>query len=168
MIRPEAMAQIMRWREIIVAIMLASLGTYWALRGAPIMQYIGGIVIGLAVLLAIVGFQRARFRQKGGGIGFIQVSEARITYFGPLTGGTIALPELIKISYDHKSLPAHWVLHDEIGQSLFIPANAQGTESLFDAFASLDGFQTEAMLRTINTSSHDVSVIWRRNQTTRH
>ncbi|KZZ00350.1 hypothetical protein A3747_05445, partial [Sulfitobacter sp. HI0076] len=110
-----------------------------------------------------LGVQRARFRGEGDGAGAVQVVEGQITYFGPLTGGTVALRELQRLSLDRQMFPAHWRLEPRDDKApLLIPVNAAGSEALFDAFAALPGLRTERMLFELRKTRHDAVVIWER------
>ena len=42
-----------------------------------------------------------------------------------------------------------------------LPVNAQGAEALFDLFAALPGFPTEAMLQALNRTEGPVVTLWR-------
>lgn len=109
--------------------------------------------------------QRMRFRLGGGGPGVVQVDEGQIAYFGPLTGGAVALSELERLTLDHAAKPPHWLL-DQPGQSaLAIPVNATNTDALFDAFATLPGLRMERMLAELRKSGGHQVVIWERAPT---
>ena len=101
-----------------------------------------------------------------GGPGVVQVDEGQISYFGPLDGGAIALSELERLTLDHTSKPAHWVL-DMPGQpQLHIPVTATGADALFDAFSALPGLRTERMLSEMRHSGAHQVVIWERHSGT--
>ena len=160
--RPEAIATLRRWREAIVGAILASLGLWW-------MTGPGGLFLvpAAAFLLAgggliAVGLQRARFRSDQDGTGAVELDEGKITYFGPLSGGSIALADIERLTLDTGQYPAHWLL-EQVGQSgLMIPINAVGAETLFDAFARLPGLKTERMLAELKSKNSQAVVIWER------
>jgi len=164
--RPEAKAVLWRWREVLVAAGLVLLGLWWLIGPGGLLVFPAvALVIGGAAL-GFVGMQRARFRgpgnEVGGGPGAVQVDEGQIAYFGPLTGGVVALTALERLSLDGASRPAHWQL-DVPGQPLLqIPVNAAGTEALFDAFATLPGLRTERMLAELRSGHRHAVVIWER------
>lgn len=83
-------------------------------------------------------------------------------YFGPLTGGTVALRELESLTYEGGMHPAHWRLTQKGRDALLIPVNAAGADALFDAFAALPGLKTERMLSTMHASAPHAVVIWHR------
>ncbi|MFT6675485.1 MAG: hypothetical protein ACJAVM_001677 [Sulfitobacter sp.] len=161
--RPEAQAQVWRWREVIVAVFVVALGG-WLISGPGLLLAIPGyaLVCGGAAL-AWLGVQRARFRGADGGAGAVQVDEGQVSYFGPLTGGVVALRELDSLSLDGAMFPAHWRLTQSGVPPLLIPVNAAGAEALFDAFATLPGLRTERMLSLLKANSHQSVVIWQRH-----
>ncbi|MGC1494777.1 MAG: hypothetical protein WA790_03140 [Sulfitobacter sp.] len=160
--RPEAQAALWQWRECIAGVCIALFGL-WLVMGPGFLLAVPGWALVLGGLVAIwLGAQRARFRGKDGGAGAVQVDEGQVTYFGPLTGGTVALREMDRLSLERSMFPAHWRL-DQPGQSpLLIPVNAAGSEALFDAFATLPGLRTERMLSELHATRHQAVVIWRR------
>lgn len=160
--RPEAQAELWRWRECILGGGLLLFGL-WLVLGPGLLLAVPGYALILAGAAAVwLGIQRARFRGADGGAGAVQVDEGQITYFGPLTGGTVALREMDQLSLERAMFPAHWRL-DQPGQApLLIPVNAAGSEALFDAFASLPGLKTERMLTELHATRHQAVVIWRR------
>ncbi|MEM6304608.1 MAG: hypothetical protein AAF744_07810 [Pseudomonadota bacterium] len=161
-LRPEARTALWRWREVLVGTGLL-LGGLWLVAGPGRLMVLPGYA-GLAVGAGLIwlGVQRARFRGPEGGVGAVQVDEGRVTYFGPLSGGTIALRELQQLSLERATHPAHWRL-DQPGQPpLLIPVDAAGAEALFDAFASLPGLKTERMLAELQATRDQPVVIWQR------
>ena len=119
-----------------------------------------GLVAG--AVLVWLGIQRARFRGPGGGVGAVQVDEGEVTYFGPLSGGSVALREMEELSLERAMFPAHWKLVQRGRPPLLIPVNAEGSVALLDAFASLPGLQTERMLAELQASRHQPVVIWQK------
>lgn len=164
MIRPEARAQILRWREALVGGAIGALGLWWVIGpgGLLILPAIGLIVAGAALIW--VGVQRARFRSTGQGPGSVRVDEGQITYFGPLTGGVVALRELSRLTLEKGLYPAHWRLTQPGQPDLLIPVNAEGAEALFDAFATLSGLRTERMLHGLQGADPHSIVIWQRGE----
>ncbi len=162
MIRPEATAVIGRFREALVGAGVLVVGVYWGFfTGGGLLHWLGYAVCLIGVALVITGLQQARFRQGSGGPGIVQVVEGRITYFGPLSGGVADIDALSALTLDPSAKPAHWRL-DQPGQPpLMIPINAEGSESLFDAFAHLPGIRTEFMLRELERGPAHPVVIWR-------
>ncbi len=162
-IRPEARAALWHWREMIAAAGLALAGLRWVIASTGFWNVTGWALLLLAVIVAVVGGQRLRFRLGGAGPGVVKVDEGQIAYFGPLTGGAVATSELARLSLDHTAKPSHWML-DQAGQpTLAIPVNAAGSEALFDVFASLPGLRTEKMLEEMHRKGPHQVVIWERS-----
>ncbi|WP_238367997.1 hypothetical protein [Mesobacterium pallidum] len=160
-LRPEARAQLWRWREVLVALPVAVLGLNWVFaRG--IMPWIGGLLLAVAAALVLAGLQRVRFRRGAGGAGVVQVVEGQISYFGPLSGGAVALSELSRVTLDPSGRPLHWQLTQPGQPRLDIPVNAEGAEALFDAFQHLPGLRTERMLRLLEMPPEAPVTIWQR------
>ena len=157
-IRPEARAAIKRWREVIVGAGLAFLGGWW-MSNAGLMSYVGTATAMLGAALVVLGLQRARFRGQSGGPGSVDVDEGQITYFGPLTGGAIAIRELRELALIRSRQTPHWRLSTR-AEELFIPTDAAGADDLFDAFTALPGLRTERMLAALRESGAHDTVIW--------
>lgn len=160
--RPEAMAAIMRWREVLVGVGLAVLGLWWILGPGDLLALVGAGLVLVAGGLILIGIQRGRFRGPGGGAGAVQVDEGQITYFGPLTGGAVALREMERLTLDRAMYPPHWRLDQRGSPALLIPVNAAGADALFDAFATLPGLRTERMLSELSEDGRAAVVIWER------
>jgi hypothetical protein len=161
-IRPEVRAQVWRWRELCGGLCALVLGLFWVLVPGGLLGGIGAFVMGIGLVLVWVGAQRGRFRNAGTGPGIVQIDEGRIIYFGPLTGGTLALAEIERLTLDPSARPSHWVLARTGEPPLSIPVNAAGAEALFDAFTALPGFRTERMLAELNSRAPHPVVIWER------
>ena len=161
-IRPEARTAIWRWREVLIGATVAALGLYWVLGPGLLLGWVGWVLIFAGLALGVVGLQRARFRAGSDGPGVVTVDEGQIAYFGPLTGGAVAVSEIERLTLDPTAKPAHWAL-DQPGQpTLFIPVNATGAEALFDMFAALPGLKTERMLWALKGQRAHPVVIWER------
>ncbi|MFK7940713.1 MAG: hypothetical protein AB8B82_15130 [Roseovarius sp.] len=159
-VRPEANAALWRWREVIIGGVLAAVGIWWALKAQGPVFWIGWVGAAAGLALIVAGLQRSRFRIPGQGPGIVSVTEGQITYFGPLTGGAIALSELTQISFDPSGRPGHWVLTQPGQLDLYIPISADGADALFDAFASLPGMRTEHMLSEMKRQGGAPGLIW--------
>lgn len=162
MIRPEAAALLHRWREVIAGLALAALGVWTLMSPALLLKGLGGAMAFAGLALAVVGLRRARFAAKGTGPGIVQLVEGQISYFGPESGGFIALDDLAEITLGPGG--RDWLLRDISGQRLAIPRAAAGAEGLFDAFARLDGLDMPTLLRLIEgtNDSGGPRTVWRR------
>lgn len=161
MIRPEAAAALLRWREVLVGVLVVLLGLYWAVLKFGLLQWTGVAVTLAGLALVYSGVQRLRFLHGGGGAGIVQVVEGRITYFGPLTGGVVDMDALEQLAIDHSAKPAHWLLYQPGQPPIAIPVDAEGSERLFDIFAALPGMRTEYLLRRLRPGGDHVDVVWR-------
>ncbi|WP_101065533.1 hypothetical protein [Roseovarius salinarum] len=162
-IRPEARAALLRWREALVAVGLLGVGLWWVVVGAGALRIVGAALLVAGTGLAAAGVQRARFRTGGAGPGVVRVDEGQIVYFGPVTGGAVALSEITEISLDRSGRPGHWVIAQPGQPDLCIPLNAEGADALFDAFASLPGLRTDHMLARMRDTSSRTERIWVRD-----
>jgi len=160
--RPEAKAALWKWREVLVAALMALLGLWWIIGPGRLLALPGWALVIGGVALAFVGVQRARFRGTGDGAGAVQVDEGQIAYFGPLTGGVVDMRAMERLSLDTTATPAHWRLDAPKQAPVMIPVNAAGSDALFDAFATLPGLRTERMLSELRGGRSHVVVIWER------
>ena len=161
-IRPEARAALWRWREVISGALLVFLGSYWFFGAGGLLTIVGAAAGLTGAALVFLGLQRGRFRGKQGGIGSVDIDEGQVTYFGPMTGGAVALRDMTELALLRTGVTLHWRLSTQETQ-LFIPADAYGSDALFDAFTALPGLRTEKMLAVLsNDEAHD-TVIWRRS-----
>ena len=161
-VRPEVQHAIWRWREALVALGIVGLGAYWAFGTGALLHWVGYFVLAAGGVLLVTGLQRGRFRGSQNGPGVVHVDEGVVAYFGPLTGGAVAMRAMSELLLDPTGKPPRWVLSQPGQADLHIPLNAAGAENLFDAFASLPGIRTEFMLSQIKALPDQPVVIWRR------
>ena len=160
MIRPEAARTLRRWREPLVAAGLVALGTYWGLTSHGILGWVGWAMVFAGLGLGAVAVQRLRFGQGGGGPGIVTVDERRVVYWGPHGGGVADLDLLAQLELSPGTTGPVWRLTAEMGESLEIPANAEGAGALFDVFAALPGIHTGEMLHALNHPPEGPLTIW--------
>ncbi|MBU2891456.1 hypothetical protein [Celeribacter halophilus] len=167
--RPEVKAMLWRWREVVVALVVVALMALWAFSSFGIMRWVALGFTALAVIFAVAAIQRARFNRGSGGFGAVEVDEGVVSFFSPLTGGQVEIEALTSVLLIPTGKgQAHWQL-DVPGQApLTIPVNAHGAEALFDVFVSLDGLDTEKMLRQIKQTPDHPVVIWRKRTAVLH
>lgn len=162
-LRPEATATLMRWREALVGAAVAGVGLWWVLGPGLLLTIPGAALVIAGLGLLWIGVQRGRFRADGAGLGQVQIDEGQITYFGPLTGGSVALREMVRLTLHKHMRPDHWEL-DQPGQApVLIPVNALGADGLFDAFSTLPGLRTERMLHALQERGGQAVVIWEKH-----
>ena len=178
MIRPQVRDWLHRWREVIAAAAVAGGGLWLMGLGGWVLTPVGLGLIALAFGLVVLALRRLRFWHGVAAPGVVEVVEGQISYFGPDAGGFIALPDLVELRLVVLHGRRHWRLKQADGQALLIPAAAAGAGLLFDAFASLPGMDSQALVaaleggpgaaagRALATAGHDASVIgpviWRR------
>jgi len=166
-IRPEAQATLMQWREALLGILILLLGVWW-ISGSGILRWVGVAVTLGGAALFYIGYQRARFRVGKGGPGVVTVDEGQVSYFGPLSGGMVAIDDLAMVVLDPAQTPPVWILQQPRQADVMIPVNAEGAELLFDAFAALPGIRTEFMLSSLKADRTQPVVIWAKPVTRLH
>lgn len=144
--RAEARAVLWRWRDVLVGLVVVLLGLWGVLTGLGVLYLLGWVMILVGIGLTVTGWQRARFRAGAGGAGVVQVDEGELRYFGPMSGGMVALSDMVRLELDGRGAGAAWRLHQPGQEVLQIPVDAENAEALFDVFASLPGVRTEKML----------------------
>lgn len=162
--RPEAMAAVVRWREVFVAAVIIALGVWIAARpGGMIVTGFGYVLIGLGAVAMVPAVRRARFMRAGDGPGVVQIDEGRILFMGPETGGAMALDDLsvLSVRRDRDGATA-WVLADAT-QLLVIPLDAADADALFDAFAALPGLNIDRLITAVQSRTHGSQRLWARD-----
>lgn len=158
-VRPEVRAGLWRWREALAGSVLCAFGLLWLTGASGFIFLLGGVLATLGAMLCFIGIQRGRFRGRSGGPGTVDVDEGQVTYFGPLTGGAVALRDLEELALIRSRQTPHWRL-STADKDIFIPVNADGTEALFDAFTVLPGLKVQRMLAALQDSGGQDTVIW--------
>jgi hypothetical protein len=152
MIRPEVLAALRRWREVMLAACLALLGLWLATRSGPIPLSAGLALMALAAAWALSGWRRMRFAQDIAAPGFVEVIEGEVRYFGPTFGGAVSLSDLTELRLMTLHGRRLWRLKQRDGQALLIPIDAAGAEALFDGFTTLPGLDMAAVLAALSPS----------------
>ena len=173
MIRPEVFALLRRAHEVILALAVIGCGAWLIWLGGYVLWPVGAVVAALGVSWAVLAWRRMRFAQGTDAPGVVEVDEGQVGYLGPASGGFVSLPELIELRLLTLRGRRMWRLKQADGQALLIPVDAAGSERLFDAFASLPGMDSGALVQALgaNASSGqtlpaaqmpEIKVIWRR------
>jgi hypothetical protein len=166
-VRPEALAAIQRFREVAVAAGAALFGLWLIALGGVFFSVIGALLVAGAVGLAVTAIRRLRFGRGGDAPGIVRIDEGAVAYFGPETGGVVALSELVQVEAVSRHGIAAWRLTQADGAALLIPVGALGSEALFDVFAILPGARASAFLdahRGVDPAG-GVRQLWRRDGT---
>lgn len=152
-IRPEIIAATRRHAEVILGAALAAFGMWVASWGGYFFVPIGALCLGVGLGGAILAYRRLRFQQVGDAPGMVRVTEAQIAYFGTRVGGFVGLPDLAEIRLLTLRGRRIWKLKQGDGQSLHIPVEAFGAETLFDAFATLPGLDTARLVASLGSET---------------
>ncbi|MFZ1467392.1 MAG: hypothetical protein WAT09_00265 [Paracoccaceae bacterium] len=150
MIRPEARAALTRWSEPAIGATVLASGLWAATRGGWLLAVAGGAVAALGVAWVVLGLRRMRFLGRHDAPGLVELDEGRITYLGPRMGGSISLPDLAEIRLLTLRGRRVWRLRQGDGQALLVPLDAAGAEALFDAFATLPGLSSAALVAALD------------------
>lgn len=166
LIRSGARNFLQRWREVAFALASALFGAWVALRGGWFYGTVGLLVTAFALGLALSAWRRLRFARAADAPGIVELDEGAIAYFGPETGGVVALSELSAVFAVVESSGLVWRLHQNDGRSLSIPAAARGAEQLFDVFGALPGASTEVFLSAMRNPPDGERRLWQRQRDT--
>ena len=161
-LRPEALAFLARWREVGIALAAAAFGLWVATRGGYFYAVLGGAVVAFALGLALAAWRRLRFARAPGAPGVVTVDEGAIAYFGPETGGIVALSELAEVQAVATPDGLAWRLLQTDGGAVTIPAAARGADQLFDVFSALPGASARPFLDALDHPPGGVQRLWRR------
>lgn len=163
MIRADAKEALWRWREVAYALGVGCVGVYWVTTYFGILQIVGYAVTCIAILLAVVGIQRGRFRNSATGQGVVTYIEGQVTYFGPYSGGMIAIDDISAIRLEKSGKTKAWMIEQPAQPAVMIPVDAQGADQLFDVFAALPGLKIEYMLSKLSHDREGSVLIWQRD-----
>lgn len=151
LIRPEITQGAFRAREVILGGLLALAGLWTALQGGFLLPPFGLALAGLGLIWAVTAWRRMRFAQGVAAPGVVEIDEGQIGYLGPAAGGYVAIPDLTELRLIDMRGRRLWQLRQADGQALLIPVDATGADRLFDAFASLPGMDTAALVAALDT-----------------
>ncbi|MCY4335551.1 MAG: hypothetical protein OXC60_12890 [Litoreibacter sp.] len=173
MIRPELTAMFQKYREVIAATAFALAGLWAMTWGGWFWQGVGAIVLLIGAALAYTALRRMRFATDEIGPGVVEIDERQISYFSAYEGGVVSINQLARISIignqggqwgDTK----HWLLEEDGGTLLTIPASASGADKLVDAFTALDGLNLDRASAALNSAGAAPQVIWQKPRTALH
>lgn len=163
MIRADAKEALRKWREVWISAVLGALGLYWALNTFGILKWLGWAMLVLGALLCLLALQRLRLARGGGGPGIVKITEGRIAYMGPQTGGVIDIDLLFELRITDRDAPTpFWILAPETGEPLSIPLTAEGADNLYDLFLTLPGLNPGRLSKAMTTATPGLQLIWQR------
>lgn len=172
MMRPEARETLWRLREVGVSVAIAAFGGWLIYLGGYLLTPVGALVIAGAAVMAIQALRRMRFAQPINAPGVVEIDEGEISYMGPQIGGAVSLVDLVELRLISLRGRRLWRLKQADGQAILIPLEAAGSEALFDAFCSLPGLSSGALMAALQpvagAESHAIQlggenrVVWRR------
>jgi len=150
MIRPEVQSLLRRWSEPALGLLVLAMGLWAATRGGWFLAITGATVVVLGAAWVTLGLRRMRFQGAADAPGLVEVDEARITYLGPRIGGSISLPDLAEIRLLTLRGRRVWRLRQGDGLTLLVPLDASGAEAMFDAFSTLPGLGSAALVAALS------------------
>lgn len=165
LIRDDILAAARRGRELIAAGLVALAGLWLMWLGGYLLFPAGAVILAICAVWVRQTLRRLRFSQNRGAPGLVEVDEGQVGYLGPAFGGFVALPELTELRILTLQGQRLWRLKQGDGQALLIPVSAAGADRLFDAFASLPGMDSQALVAAAGGKAGD-GVIWRRGRGT--
>ncbi len=128
------------------------------------MLVLGGLVTVAALALTLLAWRRMRFRLDVDAPGVVEIDEARISYLGPVMGGSIDLSELVEIDVlEVGGSRRCWRLRQSDGQTLLVPLAAAGADRLYDHFATLPGMEAASLMSALDGDAASARTIWRRD-----
>ena len=150
MIRADALTTLKRWREVAGASGVGALGAWLIWLGGWLLTPVGVAFVALAAGWGVIALRRIRFARAVSAPGVVEVDEGQVGYLGPTFGGFVSLRELVDLRLVSLQGAAQWRLKQADGQVLMIPVAAQGSDKLFDAFATLDGIDMGALTAALD------------------
>ncbi|MDU8928485.1 hypothetical protein RXV86_13930 [Alisedimentitalea sp. MJ-SS2] len=169
LIRPEARDAFWRWREVVFGAVVTALGANWAFTAYGILNWLGWVVLIIGLGLLITGLQRARVRPRSGGVGVVDLDEARLSYLLPQGGIVVPLSQIVRIDIDTFAGGSMvWVFTDEDGHKARIPAGAAKAEKLLDALSHFPGASYNRVIEASSAKGDNSFVIWQKNTARLH
>ena len=162
MIRPEILAALTRWREVIASAAVIAVGLWIGSAPGPVLTMFGAIIIAFGAAAAFASYRRARFRLEIDAPGLVEIDEGQISYLSPAMGGSVELSQLSEIQVLVVAGNRRcWRLKQSDGQTLLVPLAAAGADALVDSFASLPGLDGSKLQTALATTSVEPVTLWR-------
>ena len=163
LIRDDLVAAARRGRELIAVAVAGACGLWLMWLGGYLLFPAGAVLLAVSAFWGVQTWRRLRFAQTVEAPGMVEVDEAQVGYLGPAFGGFVALPDLIELRVLTVQNKRLWRLKQNDGQALLIPVAAAGSDRLFDAFASLPGMDTQALVAAAAGTAGD-GIVWQRGR----
>lgn len=163
MIRPEISALLSRYGETLAALGVVAVGLWFLSAPGPVLAGFGALVALAGAGWAVAALRRARFHSDGSAPGVVDVIEGAVRYMGPMTGGAVALSELVAIDVlIVGGTQRCWRLRQSDGTTILIPQRAEGAERLHDVFSALPGMRDRDLSAALRHSGDAPFRVWRR------
>ncbi|WP_108260508.1 hypothetical protein [Mangrovicoccus ximenensis] len=164
LIRPEIRAGMWRGREMLAGAGIGLAGLWIALSTFGVTRWLGWAVLLAGLGVCVSGWQRMRLRPKEPGLGLVETDEGRITYWGPLDGGSIERDLMTGLAIDLGSHPPVWILSQQGGPDLHIPVTAAGQDALLDTLDSLPGLTAARLIAARRREGGGRHPLWSANR----
>lgn len=152
-IRPEVSALAYRAREAIASLIAIGIGFWFFSQSGYLLKPIGFVIIAISLGWFKLALRRMRFTQEVTAPGMVEIDEGQVGYLGPQVGGFASLEELLEIRLMTLQGRRMWRLKQRDGQVILIPVDAEGADKLFDAFSSLPGMDSAALVAALHPVS---------------
>jgi hypothetical protein len=162
--RKDAVETLKRFSGLIIAILTICLGLYWILNSYGLLMIVGYPVTLIGIVLGYSAIQRLRFHHNNEGQGIVHFVEGQITYFGPKSGGIVAISDITRVVLRKIAGNSLWIIEQPAQPALVIPTNARGSDRLFDAFVLLPNWDVEFTLSRLEDNQSHEDVIWQSDQ----
>ncbi|MBS8226785.1 hypothetical protein [Vannielia litorea] len=168
LIRPEARAQIFRWRECIAGAVIIAVGVWLGLRTSGLAWWFSVALIAVGLLGFWAGLQRARIRPRSGGRGVIELDEGALRYLTGEGGAVISLPEVVRVEIETTGEgpmtdDLFWLWVTPEG-TVRIPASAAGSEKMVDALAAFPGARYEQVIAASGSTEPRLFIVWQKDR----
>lgn len=164
-LRPEARAALARWAESAVAGTILAVSGWEALAllsGADLRAVLAAVAAALSAAWLRTAIMRALMKGAGAAPGIAALREGEIGYFGPETGGVMALDAIRRVEIVRRGPLRVWRLTDGEGRALEIPTDAKGAEAVAEGLEALPGFSDGAALAALGRRGAGVALVWQR------
>lgn len=168
-LRPEAVARLRQWREVLAGLVGVALGIWLATGVGYVQQGLGAALTLFAAGFTLIALRRLRFAGRADAPGVVKIDEGEITYFAPElitpygtpVGGAIARAALTELRLRTQDDRHAWILISS-EQILTIPHDATGADQLFDMFSALPDLAPGQLIAALNSAQPGTITVWSR------